>query len=386
MKPAFRPGGDEHVIQRRQSRKIRIGRVEVGGDAPVSVQSMTTTHTEDVPATIAQIRRLQAAGCEIVRVAVPTDAAAGALGAIKAAIGLPLVADVHFSHNLALEAIRQGVDGLRINPGNMRDMDAVREVVLAAGERGIPIRIGVNSGSIRKRRGLEVLSDGKDTCSAMVDAALEYAGFFESLGFRDIKLSLKASDVPTTMAAYREVAARCGYPLHLGVTSAGPADEAIVKSAVAIGGLLSEGIGDTIRVSITGPPDEEVRAGIRILKSLGLRPPGLRLVSCPTCGRCDIDLPRLVEDVRSRLPAYLLEEDIEIAIMGCVVNGPGEAAQADFGVAGGKGFGYIFEKGKPVKKVDERHLAEELLEHVLGCTSGPGLPRPGAAGQELRKQ
>ena len=353
------------MMQRRKTRKIRLGSVEVGGDAPVSVQSMTTTRTEDAPATVAQIRELQDLGCDIVRVAVPTDAAAAALGSIKGDTEVPLVADIHFSHRLALEAIRQGVDGLRINPGNMRNMDDVREVVLAAGESSIPIRIGVNSGSIIKRRGLDVAPDASDLCSLMVDTVLEYCNFFESLGFGDIKLSLKASDVPTTMAAYRRVAAECDYPLHLGVTAAGLLDESIIKSSVGIGGLLSEGIGDTIRVSITGPPAAEVRVGIQILKSLGLRPPGLRLVSCPTCGRCEIDLPVLVESVRKGLPEDILDEDMEIAIMGCVVNGPGEAARADFGVAGGKGFGYIFEKGERIKKVAEQSIVRELLDHVL---------------------
>ena len=353
------------TIKRHKTRGISLGGVEVGGGAPVSVQSMTTTHTEEIDATIAQIARLQAAGCEIVRVAVPTDAAAAAIGSIKAAIGIPLVADIHFSHRLALRAIEQGADGLRINPGNMRNMEDVREVVLAAGERGIPIRIGVNSGSILKRRGLAVLPDAADLCALMVDTVMGYCDFFESLAFGAIKLSLKASDVPTTMAAYRQVAARCDYPLHVGLTSAGPPDEAVVKSAVAIGGLLSEGIGDTIRVSITGDPVEEVQAGIKILKALELRRPGLRVVSCPTCGRCEIDLVRLVDDVRRRLPKDMLEEDLEIAIMGCVVNGPGEAAMADVGIAGGKGFGYLFEKGELVKKVEEQNIVEELLRHIL---------------------
>jgi len=358
------------MIQRRKTRKIRVGSVEVGGGAPVSVQSMTTTHTEDVAATVAQIRELQSAGCDIVRVAVPTDAAGAALGQIKDAIAIPLVADIHFSHRLALEAIRQGVDAVRINPGNMRNMKAVRQVVLAAGERGIPIRIGVNSGSILERRGLDVVPSESDLCSLMVDTVLEYCDFFESLGFGDIKLSLKASDVITTMAAYRRVAARCDYPLHVGVTAAGLPDDAVVRSAVGIGGLLSEGIGDTIRVSITGPPVEEVNVAIRILKSLGLRRPGLRLVSCPTCGRCEIDLPRLVEAVRDRLPDDLLDEDLEIAIMGCVVNGPGEAAQPDFGVAGGKGVGYIFEKGERIKKVEEPYLVREFVDHILKTLGG----------------
>ncbi|HUS58851.1 MAG TPA: flavodoxin-dependent (E)-4-hydroxy-3-methylbut-2-enyl-diphosphate synthase [Planctomycetota bacterium] len=364
------------MIKRRKTRTIRLGNVEIGGDAPVSVQSMTTTRTEDISATVAQIRELHAAGCQIVRVAVPNDAAAAALARIKAAIHLPLVADIHFSHLLALQAIAQGVDGLRINPGNMRNMDAVRQVVCAAGEKNIPIRIGVNSGSILKRHGLDVEPPAESLCSLMVDTALEYCDFFETLGFRAIKLSLKASDVPTTMEACRQVAHRCDYPLHLGVTAAGTYDDAVVPSAVGIGGLLSEGIGDTIRVSITGPPALEVAVGIRILKSLGLRPPGLRLVSCPTCGRCEIDLPALVEQVRRRLPDALLSENLEVAIMGCVVNGPGEAAMADFGIAGGRGFGFVFQKGMPPRKVPEQHLADELLKHILSGNTRP----EGAAG------
>ena len=353
------------MIPRHETRRITLGGVAIGGGAAVSVQSMTTTRTEDVAATVAQIKHLQDAGCDIVRVAVPTDAAATALGEIRKAITVPLVADIHFSHTLALEAIAQGVDGLRINPGNMRNMGDVREVVLAAGEKGIPIRIGGNSGSIVKRRGLDVEPGPADLCLLMVDTVLGYCDFFESLGFGAIKLSVKSSDVPTTMAAYRRLAERCDYPLHVGVTAAGLYDEAVIKSCVGIGGLLSEGIGDTIRVSITGPPVDEVRVGIRMLKCLGLRRPGLRVVSCPTCGRCEIDLVGLVEQVRRRLPDDLLEEDIEIAIMGCVVNGPGEAAMADFGIAGGKGFGYLFEKGERIKKVDEQNIVAELLSHVM---------------------
>jgi len=358
------------ATKRRQTRSIRLGGVQIGGGAPVSVQSMTTTRTQDTAATVEQIRQLQAAGCEIVRVAVPIDSAARALGEIRRAIEIPLVADIHFSHALALEAVRQGVDGLRINPGNMRTMDDVREVVLAAGEAEIPIRIGVNSGSIVERHGLKVLPPPDDLAGLMVETVLEYCEFFESLGFSEIKLSLKASDVPTTMAAYRAVADRCDYPLHLGVTSAGPIDEAVVKSAVGIGGLLSEGIGDTIRVSITGPPADEVRVGISILRALNLRPPGLRIVSCPTCGRCEIDLPGLVEAVRRRLPESFAGRDLELAIMGCIVNGPGEASAADFGIAGGKGFGFIFEKGERIRKVAEQNLVDEFVSHILTRTGG----------------
>jgi len=329
----------------------------IGGDAPVSVQSMTTTLTEDVPATLRQIEELAQLECAIARVAVPTAKAAKCLGEIRKHSPLPIVADIHFEHSLALEAIAQGVDKIRINPGNMRDQAGVREVVCAARDAGIPIRIGVNSGSIRSQE--DVSSDLVDL---MVDSVMRYCRSFEELGFRDIVLSLKASDVVRTVRAYREVAARCDYPLHLGVTAAGPPDMALVKSAIGIGGLLMDGIGDTIRVSFTGPPHAEVEAGYQILEALGLAERGPQIMSCPTCGRCQIDLCRVVNEVQQRLSRD--KKGLRIAIMGCVVNGPGEAREADVGLAGGKGFGFLFRHGKKLRKVREEAMVDELLREI----------------------
>jgi (E)-4-hydroxy-3-methylbut-2-enyl-diphosphate synthase len=346
-------------MQRRETRAVFKGSVQVGGGAPVSVQSMTNTHTDDIDATLAQIGELEAAGCDIVRVAVPTIDAAKAVGQIKKAIGIPLVADIHFDHNLALESIRQGADCIRINPGNMRGRDDVAEVVEAAKDAGISIRIGVNSGSIRPRDGS---AHDADLVKLMVHAAMDDCEFMESLGFGNIILSLKASDVMTTMAANRAIAARCDYPLHLGVTEAGPLETCTIKSAIGIGGLLSEGIGDTIRVSLTGPVADEVRLGHEILRAVGLEQGGVNLVSCPTCGRCDIDLVKLVDDVRARMPEIKIP--LTVAVMGCVVNGPGEAAEADVGIAGGKGFGFVFRGGKRLRKVPEDQLADELIREI----------------------
>jgi (E)-4-hydroxy-3-methylbut-2-enyl-diphosphate synthase len=317
---------------------------------------MTTTHTEDVPATVAQIKGLAEAGCQIVRVAVPTMKAACCLGAIKKAIRkTPLVADIHFDHKLALEAIRQGVDGIRLNPGNMRSREGVLEVVKAAKRAEIPIRIGVNSGSVQR-------NEDDDLAEVMVNAALRYCEDFERLQFRDIKISLKASGVRATIEAYRLIAGQCDYPLHLGVTAAGPPETSLVKSAIGIGTLLAEGVGDTIRVSMTGPPQEEVEAGFEILRALGLAKRGIEIVSCPTCGRCQIDLSRIVEQVRARLAG--LKGSLQIAVMGCVVNGPGEAREADIGIAGGKGFGFLFRKGRRVKKVREKEMVDVLVREA----------------------
>ncbi|MEW6357548.1 MAG: flavodoxin-dependent (E)-4-hydroxy-3-methylbut-2-enyl-diphosphate synthase [Planctomycetota bacterium] len=353
------------MIRRRTTCPVRVGGVQVGGGAPVSVQSMTNTNTEDVRSTIRQIHKLEKAGCEIIRVAVPTMKAACVLGAIKRGISIPLVADIHFRHALALEAIAQGVDKIRLNPGNMRDPAHVRSVVLAAKERGIPIRIGVNSGSIRRPGDKE-----KDIVKLMVRRTLAYCRRFERMGFRDIVLSLKASDCLETMRAYRMIAGRCDYPLHLGVTAAGPPETSVVKSAIAIGGLLSEGIGDTIRVSMTGPPVAEVETGIEILKALGLRPRGIEIISCPTCGRTEIDLVRIVKEVSRRTRG--MSGDLKVAIMGCVVNGPGEAREADVGIAGGKGFGYLFRKGRKIRKVPERDFVPVLMREIERLLSGQG--------------
>lgn len=349
------------MFQRRKTRQVFKGSVQVGSDAPVTVQSMTTTHTSDVDATVRQIRELEELGCDIIRVAVPTIESATAIGAIKRKIGIPLVADIHFDHHLALEAISQGADCVRINPGNMRSREDVAEVVKAAKNSGISIRVGVNSGSIRPRD-TEERAEKPPLATLMVETVLSHCEFIESLGFRDIVISLKASDVPTTMAAYREMARRSDYPLHVGVTAAGPIETAAIKSAVGIGGLLSEGIGDTIRVSLTGDPADEVRLGQEILKTVGLRVGGIELISCPTCGRCEIDLVRLVAEVREKMPKT--DIPLRVAVMGCIVNGPGEASEADVGIAGGKGFGYIFRGGRKIRKVNEDRLADELLSEI----------------------
>ncbi len=349
-------------MTRRKSRAVFKGKVQVGGGAPISVQSMTKTHTEDVAATVEQIHELEALGCDIIRVAVPTMKSAQAIGAIKKRIGIPLVADIHFDYKLALESIEQGADCIRINPGNMGSRDAVEAVVYAAKDAGVSIRVGVNSGSIRPRGAPEGASLKPDLAALMVEAALGHCELMESLGFGDIILSLKASDVPTTMAAYRAVAVRCDYPLHVGVTAAGPMESSVVKSSIGIGGLLAEGIGDTIRVSVTGPPHEEVRLGHRILEALELERGGIRLVSCPTCGRCEIDLAGLVAEIERKMPR--IDGALTVAVMGCVVNGPGEAAEADVGVAGGKCFGFLFRGGKKLRKVAENELADALIAEI----------------------
>ncbi len=347
-------------MERRNTRAVRKGGVQVGGGAPVSVQSMTKTHTEDVAATVRQIRELEDLGCEIIRVAVPTPKAAAAIASIKKEIRIPLVADIHFDHNLALEAIRSGADCIRINPGNMRSREDVEAVVRAAKDAGISIRVGVNSGSVRPRDGSE--TGNNDLVTLMVETGLRHCELIESLGFRDLVVSLKASDVMSTIEANRAFAAKCDIPLHLGVTEAGALESAVVKSAVGIGTLLAEGIGDTIRVSLTGPPHDEVRIGHDILRAAGLEHSGVDIISCPTCGRCEIDIAGLVAEVRRRMPR--VDAPLKVAVMGCVVNGPGEAAEADVGVAGGKGFGFIFRAGQKLRKVPEARLAEELLREI----------------------
>jgi len=358
-------------LERRATRPVRVGPVTVGGGAPVSVQSMTKTHTRDAAATLKQIDELAQAGCEIVRCGVPDRRAAAALRQITARSPLPVVADVHFDHRLALMAVEAGAAGVRINPGNMQDRAGLRRLYRAAGEAGVKVRIGVNSGSILPRRGMEVQADGAppDLAELMVRRALDYCAEAEGEGFGQLVLSLKASDVPTTIRAYRMAAGLCDYPFHVGVTAAGPPRRSLVKSAVGIGTLLAEGIGDTIRVSMTGPPVEEVRAGIAILEALGLREPRrAEVISCPTCARCDIDLVGLVEEVERRVAELseggALTAGLKIAVMGCVVNGPGEAAEADVGVAGGRGFGYLFRAGRKVARLDASELADALLAEV----------------------
>lgn len=347
-------------MRRKKTCPIRIGNVIVGGNAPISVQSMTNTKTENVDATVAQIRRLAEAGCDIVRVAVPNLAAAEAIESIKKHVNLPIVADIHFDYRLALAAIERGADALRLNPGNIREPEHVKAVVKQAKKRRIPIRIGVNAGSLDPA----ILDKygGHPTPEAMVESALQHVTILENLDFCDIKISLKANDVPMTIEAYRLMSDTVDYPLHLGITEAGTVRSGIIKSAVGIGALLAEGIGDTIRVSLTGDPVEEVRVGNEILKALGLRSYGPTLVSCPTCGRCDIDLEKLAVQVEQRLSG--IRKPIKVAVMGCVVNGPGEAREADIGIAGGKGQGLVFRKGEIVKKVDEDELIPALFAEL----------------------
>ena len=346
------------MTNRRKTRTVMVGSVEVGGNAPIAIQSMTNTHTDNIEATVKQIHELEALKCNIIRVAVPDVKTVKCLGEIKKRINIPLVADIHFGHNLAIEAIKQGVDKIRINPGNMKKKDKLEEIVHLAKDKGIPIRIGVNSGSIRSNNGHE-----EDLVKLMVKTTLRYCEHFESLGFKDIVVSLKASDVQKTMDAYRSIAKQCDYPLHLGITAAGAPDDAIIKSAIGIGGMLSEGIGDTLRVSFTGPPHQEVKAGYKILEALALsKRTDAEIISCPTCGRCEIDLLNIVNEVKKRLTSQ--KKSVQIAVMGCIVNGPGEAMEADIGIAGGKGVGFLFKKGEKIRKIPESEMVSTLLEEI----------------------
>ena len=342
---------------RRISKAIKIGNVTVGGNAPIVVQSMTKTDTRDIRATVRQIKRLEEVGCEIIRVAVPDTEAARALVDIKKRIKIPLVADIHFDYRLALTALQAGVDGLRLNPGNIGEADKVKKVALAAKERGVPIRIGVNAGSLPKT------ADKKSNIAdRMVATALEQVKLLESLDFDLVKVSLKAFDVPTTIAAYLSIASKMPYPLHIGITEAGLPRTGVIRSAVGIGTLLWLGIGDTIRVSLTAPPEEEVIAAYEILKSLDLRPRGPVLVSCPTCGRAEADVVKLAQEVEKRLAK--IDKPIKVAVMGCVVNGPGEARDADVGLACGKGRGVIFKKGEKMAVVEEKDFLSALMREV----------------------
>jgi len=352
---------------RKQTRQISIGGVKVGGNAPITVQSMTNTFTQDVAATVAQIHRLETAGCDLVRVAVPDEAAAAAISRIKKQISIPLIADIHFDYRLALTSIRAGADALRINPGNIGGKQNVRAVARAARARGIPIRIGVNAGSLEKRL---LKKYGQATPEAMVESAMQHIELLRSFDFHEIKVSIKASDVPRTVEAYRLLSSKTDLPLHVGVTEAGSLLSGTVKSALGIGILLLDGIGDTIRVSLTRDPVDEVRVGFEILKALRIRQRGPEIISCPTCGRCEIDLVKLVEQVESALVTSTTP--VRLAIMGCVVNGPGEAREADIGIAGGRGHGVLFKKGKVVRKVPEERLVEVLLKEVekYECTRG----------------
>jgi (E)-4-hydroxy-3-methylbut-2-enyl-diphosphate synthase len=344
---------------RKKTKTIYIRDVPVGGGNPVAVQSMTKTDTADVKSTVGQIKSLESSGCEIIRLAVPDRDAAKVLGMIKKSIAIPLIADIHFDWRLALDAIRQGVDGLRINPGNIGAKWKVKEVIAAAQDKGIPIRIGVNAGSLEK----ELLRKyGHPTPEALVESAARHIRILEEFRFSDIKVSLKASDVLKTVEAYRLFSERYDYPLHVGISEAGPPSVGIIKSSVGLGILLSEGIGDTIRVSLTADPREEVRVAYAILGSLGLRQRGVNIISCPTCGRCKIDLRNLVARVEERVKH--IETPVTIAVMGCVVNGPGEAREADFGMAGGKGRGILFKKGEIIKRVKEEELLDAFLEEI----------------------
>ena len=347
------------MFPRRKTRPVAVGRVVVGGGAPIVVQTMTKTDTRDVRATVAQIRRLEKAGAEIVRLAVPDRKAAAALREIRSRVRVPLIADIHFDHRLALAALDAGVDGLRLNPGNIGSADGVREVVRAAAERQAPIRIGVNSGSLDR----DIMARaGGATAAAMAESALGHVRLLEDLGFRLIKISLKASDVPRTLEAYRLLAGRVDYPFHAGITEAGRLFAGSIKSSTGLALLLAEGLADTIRVSLTAPPEKEVFVAWQILQALGLRSRGANFVSCPTCGRCEVDLMPVAARVEKAVQA--LRVPLTVAVMGCTVNGPGEAREADIGLACGRGSGVIFRKGKLLKRVAAARMADELIAEI----------------------
>ncbi|QTA78982.1 4-hydroxy-3-methylbut-2-en-1-yl diphosphate synthase [Desulfonema limicola] len=344
---------------RKKTRQIKVGNVEIGGSAPVSVQSMTNTFTQDVPATIKQIRQLEDAGCEIVRIAVPDQEAALAVASIKKNISIPLIADIHFDYRLAIASIKAGADGLRINPGNIGSREKIKAVVDCAREQNLPIRIGVNAGSLEK----DLVEKYKGVnAQAMVESAMRHIHLLESFDYHEIKISIKASDVGRTVEAYRLLSEKTDYPLHVGVTEAGGLYSGIVKSSLGIGMILAQGIGDTIRVSLTRDPVEEIRVGYEILKGLGIRRHGPEIISCPTCGRCKINLFDIAEQVEKALLSY--PYPIKVAIMGCVVNGPGEAREADIGIAGGDDIGILFKKGKVVKKFPQEKLVQVLLDEI----------------------
>ncbi|WP_234346014.1 flavodoxin-dependent (E)-4-hydroxy-3-methylbut-2-enyl-diphosphate synthase [Streptomyces sp. NRRL F-5755] len=365
------------LAERRVSRRIQVGPVPVGGGAPISVQSMTTTNTADIGATLQQIAELTASGCQIVRVACPSQDDADALPVIAKKSQIPVIADIHFQPKYVFAAIDAGCAAVRVNPGNIRQFDdRVKEIAKAASDAGVPIRIGVNAGSLDKRL---LRKYGKATPEALVESALWECSLFEEHGFRDIKISVKHNDPVVMVNAYRQLAARCDYPLHLGVTEAGPAFQGTIKSAVAFGALLSEGIGDTIRVSLSAPPVEEIKVGISILESLNLRQRRLEIVSCPSCGRAQVDVYKLADEVTAGLEG--MEVPLRVAVMGCVVNGPGEAREADLGVASGNGKGQIFVKGEVIKTVPESKIVETLIDEAMKIAAGmesegvvPGTP------------
>lgn len=344
---------------RRKTRQILIGDVPVGGDAPIVVQSMTKTDTRDIRSTEAQIKRMQEAGCEIIRLAVPDEEAVEALGKIKKRARVPIIADIHFDHKLALASIEKGIDGLRINPGNIGSREKIKEVVRAAREKSIPIRIGVNSGSLEKDL---IQKHGGVTAEGMVESAVRHIRILEEMDFFQIKVSLKASDVFRTLEAYRLLAEKVDYPFHAGITEAGSLFSGSVKSAVGLTLLLTQGLADTIRVSLTAPPEEEVRVGYLILSNLGLRTRGPNIVSCPICGRCEVNFFEIASELEKRLSS--LDKEIDIAIMGCMVNGPGEAKEADIGLACGRGVGVVFKKGRLFRRIKEEVIVQEFVKEV----------------------
>ena len=364
--PESQPCLEPPEYPRRKTRRIAIGKVPVGGGAPISVQSMTKTDTRDRETTLAQIKSLEAAGCEIVRVAVPDQRALDSLAWLKANSVIPVIADIHFDHRLALGALEAGIDGLRINPGNIGSNAKVREVVKSAKERSVPIRIGVNSGSLEKKL---LAKYGEATPAAMVESAMTHIRILEDLNFFDIKISLKASDIWRTLDAYRMLAEDVDYPFHAGITEAGGLVSGTVKSSIGLALLLNEGLADTIRVSLTAPPEDEVRVGYLVLSNLGLRQRGLNIISCPTCGRCEVDLIAISSAIEKELADVV--EPLDAAVMGCMVNGPGEAKEADIGLACGRGVGVIFQKGKILRRVKEDDIISEFVKEVRRLTGDP---------------
>lgn len=347
------------MYKRRLSREVSVGNVKIGGNNPISVQSMTTTDTRDANATIEQIKKLEAVGCDIVRVAVPDMEAAKNIGKIKAGVNIPVIADIHFDYRLALEAINQGIDGVRINPGNIGSIEKVKAVVEKCKEKNLKIRIGVNGGSLEK----ELLEKyGSATPQALVESALSHVKILEDLDFYNIVISLKSSDIYKTLEAYELIAKEVDYPLHIGITESGSIKKGTIKSSIGVGALLLKGIGDTMRISLTGDPTEEIIVGKEILRSLDLLNDKIKVVSCPTCGRCNIDLINTVNEVEEKISN--IDKNITVAIMGCAVNGPGEAREADIGIAGGKGEGLLFKKGEIIRKIKGNKLVEELLEEI----------------------
>ncbi|UCE23112.1 MAG: flavodoxin-dependent (E)-4-hydroxy-3-methylbut-2-enyl-diphosphate synthase [Candidatus Aminicenantes bacterium] len=347
------------TFERRKTRPVKIGDVSIGGGAPIVVQSMTKTHTKDIEGTVSQIKRLEKAGCEVVRLAVPDKESVEALGKIKKRVTVPLVADIHFDHKLALASLDKGVDALRINPGNIGAKEKVREVVQAAKDHAVPIRIGVNSGSLEKNLFRKY---GKATAEAMVESALRHVRILEDMDFQDIKISLKAPDVFRTVKAYQLLAEEVDYPFHAGITESGSLVPGSIRSSVGLALLLSQGLVDTVRVSLTAPPEEEVRVAFLILSNLGLRSYGPHIVSCPICGRCEVDLMNIAQEIEKRLAT--VKSDIHLAVMGCMVNGPGEAKEADIGLACGRGKGVLFKEGKVYRQLEEKEIISEFVQEV----------------------